>query len=61
MSALIAIFLIIVIVLAIIGMGWSNFLASVFNGFEKVKNSPFIKNITETSKTEVNKIVNSNG
>ena len=42
-------------------MGWSNFLASVFNGFEKVKNSPFIKNITETSKKEVNQIVNNNG
>jgi hypothetical protein len=42
-------------------MGWSNFLASVFNGIEKVKNSPLVKNITETSKTEVNKIVNSKG
>ncbi|HXS60795.1 MAG TPA: hypothetical protein VN703_08300 [Candidatus Sulfopaludibacter sp.] len=61
MSTLIIIFLIAVIILAIIGMGWSNFLASVFNGIEKVKNSPLVKNITETSKTEVNKIVNSNG
>ena len=42
-------------------MGWSNFLASVFNGFEKVKNSPFIKNITETSKKEVNQIISNNG
>lgn len=61
MSAIVVLFLIIVIVLAIIGMGWSNFLASIFNGFEKVKNSPFIKNITETSKKEVNQIVNNNG
>ncbi len=61
MSTIIIIFLIAVIVLAIIGMGWANFLASVFNGIEKVKNSPLVKNFTETSKTEVNKIVNSNG
>ncbi|MER5174466.1 MAG: hypothetical protein ABJB76_12720 [Candidatus Nitrosocosmicus sp.] len=61
MSTVIILFLVVVIVLAIIGMGWSNFLSSVFNGFEKVKNSPLIKNLTETSKTQVNKIVNSNG
>ncbi len=60
MSAIVVLFLLVIIVLAIIGMGWTNFLGSVFNGFEKVRNSPFIKNLTETSKTEVNKIVNSN-
>jgi hypothetical protein len=42
-------------------MGWANFISSVFNGFDKVKNSPLIKNLTETSKIQVNKIVNSNG
>jgi hypothetical protein len=61
MSAIIVLLLLGIIVLAIIGMGWSNFLGNVFNGFEKVRNSPFIKNLTDTSKTEVNKIVNSNG
>ncbi len=61
MSTLIILFLIVVIVLAIIGMGWPNFLSSVFHGFEKVKNSPLIKNLTETSQTQVNKIINSNG
>jgi Tfp pilus assembly protein PilO len=61
MSTIIIIFLIIVIVLAVIGMGWANFISSVFNGFDKVKNSPLIKNLTETSKIQVNKIVNSNG
>ena len=58
MSTLIILFLIVIIVLAIIGMGWSNFLTSIFKGFEKIKNSPLIKNITDTSKTEANKIVN---
>ncbi len=61
MSAIVVLFLLVIIVLAIIGMGWSNFLGSVFNGFEKVRNSPFIKNLTETSQTEVNKLVNGNG
>jgi hypothetical protein len=61
MSAIVVLFLLAVIVLAIIGMGWSNFLGSVFNGFEKVRNNPFVKNLTDTSKTEVNKIVNGNG
>jgi hypothetical protein len=61
MSAIIALILIIVIVLAIIGMGLPNFIASVFKGFEKIKNSPIVKNLTETSTTEVNKIINSNG
>jgi len=60
MSAIVVLFLLVIIVLAIIGMGWSNFLGSVFIGVEKVRNSPFIKNLTETSKTEVNKIVNGN-
>jgi hypothetical protein len=41
-------------------MGWSNFLTSVFKGFEKIKNSPLVKNLTETSATEVNKIVSNN-
>jgi hypothetical protein len=59
-STLIIIVLIAIIILAIIGMGWSNFLTSVFKGFEKIKNSPLVKNLTETSATEVNKIVSNN-
>jgi hypothetical protein len=60
MSTLIVIVLLAIIILAIIGMGWSNFISSVFEGFYKVKNSPLIKNFTETSQTEVNKLVNGN-
>ncbi len=58
MSTIIILILVAIIILAIIGMGWTNFLTSVFEGFDKIKNSPIIKNITETSKTEVNKLVN---
>jgi hypothetical protein len=58
MSTIIILILVVIIILAIIGMGWSNFLSSVFEGFDKVKNSPIIKNITETSRTEVDKLVN---
>ncbi len=60
MSTIIILILVIIIVLAIVGMGWTNFLSSVFKGFEKIKNSPIIKNITESSKSEVNKIVTTN-
>ncbi|MBA3977183.1 MAG: hypothetical protein H0X50_03170 [Nitrosopumilus sp.] len=60
MSTLIVLLLLAVIILAIIGMGWSNFISSVFEGFNKVKNSPLIKNFTETSQTEVNRLVNGN-
>ncbi len=60
MSTLIVLLLLAVIILAIIGMGWANFISSVFEGFNKVKNSPLIKNFTETSQTEVNKLVSSN-
>jgi hypothetical protein len=59
-STLIIIVLIAIIILAIIGMGWSNFLTSVFKGFEKIKNSPLVKNLTETSTMEVSKIVSNN-
>ena len=58
MSTLIVLLLLAVIILAIIGMGWANFISSVYEGFNKVKNSPLIKNLTETSQTEVNKLVN---
>ncbi len=60
MSTLIVLLLLAVIILAIIGMGWSNFITNVYEGFNKVKNSPLIKNLTETSQTEVNKLVNAN-
>jgi hypothetical protein len=60
MSTLIVLVLLAVIILAIIGMGWSNFISSVFEGFYKVKNSPLIKNFTESSQIGVNKLVNGN-
>ena len=60
MSTLIVLLLLAVIILAIIGMGWSNFITIVYEGFNKVKNSRLIKNVTEKSQTEVNKLVNAN-
>ncbi|MBA3749555.1 MAG: hypothetical protein H0X03_01400 [Nitrosopumilus sp.] len=58
MSTLLILILVVIIFLAIVGMGWSNFLFSVYEGFNKIKNSPIIKNITEISKTEVDRLIN---
>jgi hypothetical protein len=58
MGTLLVILLIAIIALAIIGLGWSNFLKAIYNGFNKVKNLPFVKNITETSQKEIGTIIN---
>ncbi len=58
MGTLLVLFLIAIIALAIIGLGWSNFLTGIYNGFNKVKNLPFVKNITETSQREIGNLIN---
>ncbi len=53
---LFGIVLLIVVVLAIIGLGWRLFSSGVLNGFEKVINvgQPFVKNLTDQAKQYVN-------
>jgi len=53
---LFGIVLLIVVVLAIIGLGWRLFSSGVLSGFDKVINvgQPFVKNLTDQAKKYVN-------
>ena len=48
--------LLIVVVLAIVGLGWRLFSSGVLSGFEKVINvgQPFVRNLTDQAKQYVN-------
>ena len=48
--------LLVVIVLAVIGIGWETFSVGVINGFEKVIDvgTPFVKDLTQGAKDIVN-------
>ena len=53
---LFSIILIVVVVLAIIGLGWKIFSSGVLSGFEKVINlgQPLVKNLTDQARKYVN-------
>jgi hypothetical protein len=53
---LFSIVLLIVVVLAIVGLGWKIFSSGVLSGFEKVINvgQPLVKNLTDQAKKYVN-------
>jgi anionic cell wall polymer biosynthesis LytR-Cps2A-Psr (LCP) family protein len=53
---LFSIILLIVVVLAIVGLGWKIFSSGVLSGFEKVINvgQPLVKNLTDQAKKYVN-------
>jgi hypothetical protein len=53
---LFSIVLLIVVILAIIGLGWRIFSSGVLSGFEKVINlgQPLVKNLTDQAKKYVN-------
>ncbi len=57
MGTILILILISIIVLAILGMGFSNFFSAVLKGAEKVKNIPVVRNITDTATSELNKVV----
>ena len=42
--------LLVVIVLAVMGIGWETFSVGVINGFERVIDAPFIKDLTQDAK-----------
>jgi hypothetical protein len=48
--------LIVVVVLAVIGIGWETFSVGVINGFEKLIDvgTPFVKDLTQGAKDIVN-------
>jgi hypothetical protein len=53
---LFTVLLIVLVVLAIIGIGWNTFSVGVINGFERVidMSTPFIKDLTQDAKEIVN-------
>jgi hypothetical protein len=53
---LFTILLLIVIILAIIGLGWKTFSSAVLNGFEKAlnKSQPLLNNLTQYAREFVN-------
>jgi hypothetical protein len=54
--ALFALLLIVVVVLAVIGIGWKTFSVGVINGFERVIDvgAPFVNDLTQDAKEIVN-------
>jgi hypothetical protein len=53
---LFSIILLVVVVLAIVGLGWKIFSSGVLSGFEKVINlgQPLVKNLTDQARKYVN-------
>jgi hypothetical protein len=53
---LITMLIVVIVILAIIGLGWKSFSTGVLSGFERVLNvgDPLIKNITQQARELVN-------
>lgn len=49
--------LVILVVLALIGLGWDTFLGGVKKGIEKIGNLPEVKNLTNKAKNEFGSII----
>jgi hypothetical protein len=53
----IVLILAILIVLAMLGLGWETFFSGVKKGAEKISNLPEVKNLTDKAKSELDNIV----
>lgn len=53
----IVLILAILVILALVGLGWDTFFTGVKKGVEKIGNIPEIKNITNKAKNEFDSIV----
>ena len=53
----IVLILAILVILALVGLGWDTFFTGVKKGIEKIGNLPEIKNITNKAKNEFDSIV----
>jgi Tfp pilus assembly protein PilO len=47
----------ILVVLAVVGLGWDTFFSGVMKGAEKISNLPEVKNLTDKAKSEFDNIV----
>jgi Tfp pilus assembly protein PilO len=53
----IVLILAILVVLAVVGLGWETFFNGVKKGAEKISNLPEVKNLTDKAKSEFDNIV----
>lgn len=53
----IVLILAILVVLALIGLGWDTFFSGVKKGVEKISNLPEVKNLTDKAKSKFDNIV----
>jgi Tfp pilus assembly protein PilO len=53
----IVLILAILVVLAVVGLGWDTFFSCVKKGAEKISNLPEVKNLTDKAKSEFDNIV----
>jgi hypothetical protein len=55
--AWIVLILVILVILALIGLGWDTFFGGVKKGVEKIGNLPEVKNLTNKAKNEFGSII----
>ena len=53
----IVLILAILVILALVGLGWDTFFTGVKKGVEKIGNLPEIKNVTDKAKNEFDSII----
>ena len=47
----------VIVILALVGLGWNTFFGGVKKGIEKIGNLPEVKNLTNKAKTELDTII----
>jgi hypothetical protein len=53
----IVLILAVLVILALVGLGWNTFFGGVKKGIEKIGNLPGVKNLTGKAKSEFNNII----
>lgn len=53
----IVLILAILVILAVVGLGWGTFFSGVKKGVEKIVSLPEVKNLTDKAKTEFDSII----
>lgn len=53
----IVLILAILVILAVVGLGWDTFFGGVKKGAEKISNLPQVKNLTDKAKSEFDNII----
>jgi hypothetical protein len=47
----------VLVILAVVGLGWDTFFGGVKKGVEKISNLPEVKNLTDKAKSEFDNII----